>query len=143
AGIADGRSLAHRALTRQAAAAHENSLKQAGLPALEWPYDGDETRTGNAVLVIGCGQCWAPQELARHPARRRRNLDLRGPAASLAKATHVCRASVAFPTWSQDQGRRARWSKVRRAVDSGGGRRSHSPRVSCKRRASTEMREGS
>src|SRR6185437_8278889 len=61
--IADGRAFAHRPLPRDAPAARQYPLEKAGFAALKRPDDGDETGTGDAVLVIGSAQYRPPSSV--------------------------------------------------------------------------------
>ena len=62
--IADARALAHRPLPGETPAAGHDALEKARFSALKRPDNGDETRTGNAMLMIGCGQCRAPSSVS-------------------------------------------------------------------------------
>ncbi len=63
--VADGGPVADRALPRQRSAARQYPFEEAGFSALERPDDGDETRTGDAVLVMDSSQYPAPSSGAR------------------------------------------------------------------------------
>ena len=63
--IADAGALADRPLSRQRPAARQYSLKKAGFAALKRSDNGNETRTGDAVLVMDSSQNPAPSGGAR------------------------------------------------------------------------------
>ena len=70
--IADTRAVAHRPLPRHASAARQYPLEKAGFSALKRPDDRNETRTGDAVFMIGSVQYRAPSSVTRRgrgPAR--------------------------------------------------------------------------
>src|SRR5271166_322606 len=77
AGIAYARALPHGPLPRQTAATGQYPLEEAGFSALKWPDDGDEARTGDAVLMIGCGQSRAPSSVSWRGAAGPHDLDAR------------------------------------------------------------------